>query len=87
MLSEAEREEITAVFQLEGLYCPYGGPKMCRGYHPDFCFEWSTPKGPLYAMTCFGCHEIIWVGPTELICDVPYMERIEKVMKKVKAIP
>ena len=49
----------------------YAGPKLCGGYHPDFCISWQAGKVKYYALICFGCHEIVlYDGKTSLIYDL-----------------
>ena len=49
----------------------YAGPKLCGGYHPDFCISWQAGKVNYYALICFGCHEIVFYnGKTSLIYDL-----------------
>jgi hypothetical protein len=53
------------------LYQPYRGPKLCGGYHPDYCFEWHSSQGTVYGLLCTGCHEVILIGGgTEVHCDL-----------------
>ena len=69
------------------LYQPYGGPKLCGGYHPDYCFEWHSPQGTVYILLCTGCHEVIIIGGgTEVHCDLnsaPAKE-LEKLLTELK---
>lgn len=54
-----------------GLYRPFTGPKLCGGFHPDYCFEWQSTKGWFHALLCLGCHEMILIGPdAELYCNL-----------------
>ncbi len=49
----------------------YGGPKMCGGYHPDYCVSWQAGETTYYALICFGCHEIVFHdGKTTMIYDL-----------------
>lgn len=49
----------------------YGGPKLCGGYHPDYCISWQAGETTYYALVCFGCHEIVFYdGKTPLIYDL-----------------
>lgn len=57
--------------QSPALYQPYRGPKMCGGYHPDYCLEWQSTRGTYYALLCTGCHEVILIGDgAEVHCDL-----------------
>ena len=71
LASDTLRARLTAAFQASTLYQPYRGPKLCGGYHPDYCFEWRSSRGTFYALICTGCHEIILIGDgTEVHCDL-----------------
>ncbi len=49
----------------------YGGPKLCGGYHPDYCISWQAGEITYYALVCFGCHEIVlYDGKKPLIYDL-----------------
>lgn len=49
----------------------YGGPKMCGGYHPDYCISWQAGEITYYALVCFGCNEIVFYdGKSSLIYDL-----------------
>lgn len=65
---------------------PYGGPKFCGGYHPDWCLEWQLgDDGEVYQLfICLGCHEAHFVGPRgELRVDIqsPAYERFRDLLK------
>ncbi len=38
----------------------YGGPKLCGGYHPDYCISWQAGEAVYSALICFGCTEIVF---------------------------
>jgi hypothetical protein len=42
---------------------PYGGPKFCGGYHPDWGMEWTVDKQVYRLFICLGCHEGHFIGP------------------------
>jgi hypothetical protein len=68
---DALRSRISSAMQSPALYYPFRGPKLCGGYHPDYCFEWQSAQGTFYALLCRGCHEIIVIGGgTEVHCDL-----------------
>lgn len=49
----------------------YGGPKLCGGYHPDYCLSWEEEKKTYNALICFGCHEVVFFdGKTSIIYDL-----------------
>jgi len=63
----------------------YGGPKLCGGYHPDYCISWQAGEITYYALVCFGCHEIVFYnGKTPLIYDLD--EKAYERYKKLLAI-
>lgn len=52
-------------------YTTYGGPKLCGGYHPDYCLTWKDGSAAYQLLICFGCHEMKLYGPnSELIVDI-----------------
>lgn len=52
-------------------YWSYGGPKLCGGFHPDYCLAWKDGEAAYHFLICFGCHEVKLYGPrTELILDL-----------------
>jgi hypothetical protein len=54
-----------------GSYQSYRGPKMCGGFHPDYCLVWEDGKATYHLLICFGCHEMKLYGPkSELIVDI-----------------
>ena len=60
---------------------PYGGGKLCGGYHPDYCVSWTVKSITYYVQVCFGCHEIVFFnGTTHLIYDMA-----EGIDKKLEA--
>ena len=53
-------------------YRPYGGPKFCGGYHPDWCLEWGEGKSVQRLFLCFGCHEAKFDGGAKpVMADLP----------------
>ncbi|NJK91204.1 MAG: hypothetical protein HC904_04820 [Blastochloris sp.] len=40
---------------------PFGGEKLCGGFHPDYAVAWPGPKGEQTVLICFGCKEIQWL--------------------------
>lgn len=70
-LPSALRASINAAMRRSSLYQPYRGPKLCGGYHPDYCFEWHTKRDTFFALLCTGCREVILIGGGgELLCDL-----------------
>ena len=69
--SDELRRALTTAMRTPALYQPYRGPKLCGGYHPDYCFEWHSSQGTIYGLLCTGCHEVIIIGSgTEVHCDL-----------------
>lgn len=62
--------ELAAKFET---YRPYGGPKFCGGYHPDWCLEWGEGKSVQRLFLCFGCREAKFDGG-----DKPVMADLRK---------
>ncbi len=63
----------------------YGGPKLCGGYHPDYCISWQAGEITYYALVCFGCQEIVFYdGKKPLIYDLD--EKAYERYKKLLAI-
>lgn len=49
----------------------YEGPKLCGGYHPDYCVSWQAEKKTYHALICFGCDEVVFFdGTSSLIYDL-----------------
>jgi hypothetical protein len=62
-LDAQEAAEMTRLFSKEGVAVAYGGAKTCGGFHPDFMAEWTVVNEKYRAHVCFGCHEIMAIGP------------------------
>ncbi len=58
-----EVAEINRLFSKEGNAIPFGGPKTCGGFHPDYMVEWTVGDARYRAHVCFGCGEIMVIGP------------------------
>ena len=85
--SDELRRALTTAMRTPALYEPYGGPKHCGGYHPDYCFEWHSHQGTVYGLLCTGCHEVIIIGGgTELHCDLisAPAKDLEKLLSELK---
>lgn len=54
------------------VFAPFGGPKLCGGFHPDYLLEWKSQGKHYQALFCFGCHEIRWFEAEEyeVRCDM-----------------
>jgi hypothetical protein len=49
---------------------PYGGPKFCGGFHPDFAVQWSDGDKKYSALVCLTCFEVNYILPNgETIFD------------------
>ena len=48
-------------------YWSYGGPKLCGGYHPDYCLAWKGSDATYDLLICFGCHEMKLYGPRRML--------------------
>jgi hypothetical protein len=83
-LKEEDAARLKAALGDEGSFEPYGGPKKCGGFHPDYCAEWEA-DGLLYrCLICFGCTEVKVYGPGRALhCDIrPEVEKnLEKLLK------
>lgn len=71
-LTEADASELTAVMNDARSFNNWVGEKKCGGFHPDYALEWSSKPGPIRALICFGCWEVIFTLPNKsLRCDLP----------------
>jgi hypothetical protein len=81
-------DDISKVFKSPGRYQRYLGPKLCGGYHPDLCFEWSSSQGRFYALLCRGCGEVRLVGNGATVhCDLSDepVRHLDELLKPLKA--
>src|SRR4051812_48116871 len=70
-LRPADAEQFTALFSAKGSFKRYRGPKVCGGYHPDYCVEWKAGDAATRALICLECGEVKIFGPqAELHCDL-----------------
>ncbi len=59
------------LFTAEDTFTPYGGPKMCGGYHADFAVRLEDSGRDSWFLVCLGCHEILcFTEGVELICEL-----------------
>lgn len=71
-LTARDAAALRAVCVAPETYHPYTGPKVCGGFHPDYCVVWREGSRTSYALICFGCHEIENLGAgRELRADLP----------------
>lgn len=62
-LKQGDVETLRGLLGTEGSYMPYGGEKMCGGFHPDYAVEWTNGRGVDHCLICFGCSEARVYGP------------------------
>ena len=68
-------------------FLSYGGPKLCGGYHPDYCLAWRDGEATYHLLICFGCHEMKLYGPKqELLADIrsDAFKQFETTLKKYR---
>ena len=71
-LSPAQVATLRAAALDSRSYRPYGGPKRCGGFHPDFALRWGDGRTAVYTLICFGCHETQTVDrKTCVLADLP----------------
>jgi hypothetical protein len=57
-IPEAEKKTLTAIAGRATAHVPFGGYKLCGGYHPDYAVVWTGRDGKKSgSLICFGCHE------------------------------
>jgi hypothetical protein len=61
-LKPTDAFELRDLLSKFGTYRPYGGPKFCGGYHPDWCLQWSVNHHTYRICICLGCHEAKLLG-------------------------
>lgn len=65
---------------------PYGGGKLCGGFHPDLLVEFKGKAGMLRVLICFGCHEVAFVrSKGSLMVDMEN-KGFEQLLRAAKAI-
>ena len=55
---------VQRLFTEKSTFTPYGGPKLCGGYHADFAVQLDAPKRAVEFMVCLGCHEVLLFAPS-----------------------
>jgi hypothetical protein len=81
-------DEVAALSKLSSdadSYWSYGGPKLCGGFHPDYCLSWKDGDATYQLLFCFGCHEMKLYGPKEeLVVDLRQdaFKQFEALLKK-----
>ena len=70
-LSGGFRQIVHDLFTDKRTFTPYGGPKLCGGYHADFAIRFDDDGRQHWFLVCFGCHEILcFTNGAELISDI-----------------
>lgn len=54
---------LTEILGAATTIAPWGGEKLCGGYHPDYALEWRRGEQRYRAHLCFGCDEVKLHGP------------------------
>lgn len=57
-IAAADVEELRRLCFAADSFSPYGGPKACGAYHPDYCLSWKDGATTCELLICFGCHEM-----------------------------
>jgi hypothetical protein len=84
-VKEHDLREIFNQLKNAKLFQPYGGPKACGGYHPDYCLRVKTPTKTLDIQICFGCHEMVLLSEgKKYMCDMS--EGTDEKLKKTIGI-
>jgi len=84
-IAAADVEELRRLSVAADSFSPYGGPKACGGYHPDYCLAWKDGPTTYELLICFGCHEMKLFSPKqEELADIrkDAFERFETILKK-----
>lgn len=53
----AEKRKLTDIVMRPDAHQPFGGYKLCGGYHPDYAIVWTVEGETSGTLICFGCHE------------------------------
>lgn len=70
-LSSADESQLREMFTTRHGFIPYQGPKLCGGFHPDWCVVASHQDKQLILHFCFGCDEMTATdGVREMHCDI-----------------
>ena len=70
-ISSELKDALHRLLTEESTFTPYGGPKLCGGYHADFAVLFDDAGQHHWFLVCFGCHEVLcFTKGTELICDL-----------------
>jgi hypothetical protein len=58
------REDELSILSIASSYTsfrPFGGPKLCGGFHPDANIRVATQHGTVQILVCFGCGEALFI--------------------------
>jgi hypothetical protein len=61
-LSRQDRDRLLSSATRRATYFPWGGPKLCGGFHPDLLLRFHHSIGVIDVHLCFGCNEVIFYG-------------------------
>ncbi|MCW1886516.1 hypothetical protein OKA04_17390 [Luteolibacter flavescens] len=71
MLAPDLKEKMARVLSRQDSFTPYGGPKMCGGYHADFAVKLGGDGQVRWMLVCLGCGEVLIKSDDgEVICDL-----------------
>ncbi len=62
-IAATDVEELRRLSAAADSFAPYGGPKDCGGYHPDYCLSWKDGANTYELLICFNCQEMKIYGP------------------------
>jgi hypothetical protein len=86
-VAAADVDELRRLSISADSFSPYGGPKACGGYHPDYCLSWKDGGTTYELLICFGCHEMKFFSPKqEWLADIgkEAFEQFESVLEKYR---
>jgi hypothetical protein len=70
-VAAADVEALRRLTSTPESYLPYGGPKLCGGFHPDYALAWKNGDTTFYILVCFGCREIkLYGADRELLTEM-----------------
>jgi hypothetical protein len=70
-LTDELKQVIHGLFTVQGAFTPYGGPKLCGGYHADFAVRCYDAGQQYWFLVCLGCHEVLcFTKGEELIIEL-----------------
>ena len=87
---DRDTEVLRVLLRKEGALTPWGGEKMCGGFHPDFAITWKVEERDVSLMVCFTCHEAIFVSSAgNLNYDLPKesYEALKTELEKFRPVP